>query len=91
VFARTVIVNRSPGPEAAEEIEKHRVVRRAPPISTPIWTYWPARCPRQVLVGCRVSVATGAAPSATPSVSRTTSTTRARTSVAAHIGFTISR
>ena len=81
------MVNRSPGSDSAEEIEKHRVVRRAPLISTPTWTYWPARWPRQVLVGWSVRVATGCS----PAVSRVMSTTRARTSVAAHIGFTSSR
>src|SRR5690606_38167914 len=47
----------------------------------------PARNPRQVLVGSRVSVVTGAG----PSTSRRTSTTRARTSSTAHIGLTSSR
>ena len=84
-------MNGSPGPDSAEEIEKQRVVRRAPGISTPTWTYCPARCPRQVVVGCKVTVATGAVSDAGPWVSRTTLTTRARTSVAAHIGLTSSR
>ncbi len=85
-----VRVNRSPGADAAEEIEKHRVsLLDEPGSSTPTWTYCPARCPRHVLVGCSVSVATGAPPEA--GFSRRTSTTRARTSVAAHIGLNISR
>ena len=85
-----VRVNRSPGADAAEEIEKQRVSRLAEPgRSTPTWTYWPARWPRQVDVGCRVRVATGAV--SVPAVSRRTSTTRARTSWAAHIGLTCSR
>jgi hypothetical protein len=37
------MVKASPRPDSAEEIEKHLVVRRAPLISTPTWTYWPAR------------------------------------------------
>ena len=86
-WARTVIVKFSPGADAAEEIEKQRVVLREPAISTPTWTYWPARCPRQELVGCRVSVATGCS----PAVSWWIPTMRARTSWAAHIGFTCSR
>ena len=86
-WARTVMENCSPGLDSAEEIEKHRVVRRAPLISTPTWTYCPARCPRQVVVGCMVMVATGFS----PDVSRVMSTTRARTSVAAHIGLICSR
>ncbi len=89
-WARTVSVMRSPGIEAAEETVKQRVTRLAEPgRSTPTCTYWPARCPRQVAVGCRVRVATGAA--SLPGFSRWTSTTRARTSVAAHIGLTSSR
>ncbi|WP_447646581.1 hypothetical protein [Nocardioides zeae] len=37
--ARTVSVKRSPGAEAAEEMVKQRVVRRAPGTSMPTWTY----------------------------------------------------
>ena len=50
-LARIVTVNRSPGRESGLETVKHRVVRRAPLISTPSWTYCPARWPAQVLVG----------------------------------------
>ena len=88
-WARMVRVNSSPAPEAADEIEKQRVIRRAEPgRSSPTWTYCPARWPRQVAVGWTVSVATGAP---AVSVSRCTATTRARTSCAAHIGFTRER
>ena len=84
-WERTVSVSSSPAPEAGEEIEKQRVIRRAEPgRSRPTWTYWPARWPRHVAVGWSVRVATGA-PGV--SVSRRTSTTRARTSCAAHIGL----
>ena len=84
-WERMVRAISSPAPEAGEEIEKQRVMRRAEPgRSRPTWTYWPARWPRQVAVGWRVSVATGA-PGV--SVSRRTSTTWARTSCAAHIGL----
>ena len=50
-LARIVMVKVSPGREAGLEIEKTRVVRRAPSISTPSWTCWPATWPRQVEVG----------------------------------------
>ncbi len=64
-----VRVNCSPAVDAAEEIEKQRVSRLAEPgRSTPTWTYWPARWPRQLEVGCRVRVATGAV--SAPAVSR---------------------
>ena len=50
-LARSVIVNRSPWRESGLEIVKTRVVRRAPSTSTPSWTCWPARWPRQVRGG----------------------------------------